>query len=309
MMVDAPSGWGLGNSGLAYIQWYQPFNHHEVYRTLVNSHLTWLVELGWPLRFLYVLAWLSVLLILWPRKPGLLRTIPAAVWIAFAIGSTFSSVAECLWLWILPIITLIGDLWWRWRSAEWPKPRVWLFASATSLLCIIASYTLGMLSPSRGIHGSPERVIVGNGQAKVWLVTDNQVLGSNFGRTLREYKLAYAVGLVPPGKNIPDDLHGDLLIICGKASSQQLSNLKAAASHFRRLLLVNPLFYPQECSIGNLGSVTVLYGEFSHSPAIQDWRMKLPNAVQMMPEVGDFVPDWPSRLLNGLATASDYEAH
>ena len=47
MMVDAPGGWGSGNSGDAFMGWYQPLNRYERYRTLVNSHFTWLVEWGW----------------------------------------------------------------------------------------------------------------------------------------------------------------------------------------------------------------------------------------------------------------------
>jgi len=57
MMVDAPTGWGLGNSGKAFMQWYQWVPRNEQYRTMVNSHLTWLVESGWPARFLYLFAW------------------------------------------------------------------------------------------------------------------------------------------------------------------------------------------------------------------------------------------------------------
>jgi len=47
MLVDAPLGWGFGKSGDAYMQWYQPVTRGEGYRTLVNSHFTWLVETGW----------------------------------------------------------------------------------------------------------------------------------------------------------------------------------------------------------------------------------------------------------------------
>src|SRR5690606_25281879 len=66
MMVDAPGGLGIRNSGNAYGQWYQPLDQHELYRTLVNSHLTWLVEVGWPLRFLYVFGWVTAVVLCWP---------------------------------------------------------------------------------------------------------------------------------------------------------------------------------------------------------------------------------------------------
>ena len=46
MMVDAPGGWGCGAAGDAFMCWYQPLDRNERYRTLVNSHFTWLAELG-----------------------------------------------------------------------------------------------------------------------------------------------------------------------------------------------------------------------------------------------------------------------
>ena len=53
MIADSPEGWGLGNSGSTYMQWYEPLDNSAGYRTLVNSHLTWLAEFGWPLRDVY----------------------------------------------------------------------------------------------------------------------------------------------------------------------------------------------------------------------------------------------------------------
>ena len=47
MIHDAPCGWGKGNAGEAFTNWYQPLDRRERYRTLVNSHLTELVERGW----------------------------------------------------------------------------------------------------------------------------------------------------------------------------------------------------------------------------------------------------------------------
>ena len=70
MMVDAPSGWGGGKSGQAYMNWYQPLDQHEAYRTLVNSHLTWLVELGWLGRFVYLTGWFTVFLMCFPPGGG-----------------------------------------------------------------------------------------------------------------------------------------------------------------------------------------------------------------------------------------------
>lgn len=72
MIADAPHGWGLGNAGHAYMEWYQPLSSMERYRTLVNSHFTWLVELSTPFRILYMTGWILILAITWryAKKKG-----------------------------------------------------------------------------------------------------------------------------------------------------------------------------------------------------------------------------------------------
>lgn len=85
MISDAPYGWGIGNSGSAYMKYYQPENRSEEYRTLVNSHFTWLVEFGWLERIAYISAWLIVLYVSFPRKRRLSATIPFAIISSFFI--------------------------------------------------------------------------------------------------------------------------------------------------------------------------------------------------------------------------------
>jgi hypothetical protein len=91
MMVDAPGGWGLGNSGSAYMNWYQTETRLESYRTLVSSHLTWLVELGWPLRFLYLAGWGAIFLLCWPTREQRWLAVPLGVWLAFGIAVAVDS--------------------------------------------------------------------------------------------------------------------------------------------------------------------------------------------------------------------------
>src|SRR5690606_38880648 len=110
MMVDAPGGWGIGNSGNAYGQWYQPLDQHELYRTLVNTHLTWLVEVVWPLRFLYVFGLFTAVVFCWKWHGRKRFSIPLGIWIAFGVAATFSLVAESPWLWILPGLNSIAVL-------------------------------------------------------------------------------------------------------------------------------------------------------------------------------------------------------
>lgn len=87
MMVDAPGGWGIGHSGKSYMEWYQPFDRSESYRTLVSSHLTWLVEFGWIGRFFYIFGWMSVFVLCAPSKRQAWTVIPFGIWISFFVSA------------------------------------------------------------------------------------------------------------------------------------------------------------------------------------------------------------------------------
>jgi hypothetical protein len=305
MMVDAPWGWGFGNSGRAYVQWYQPLDHHEIYRTLVNSHMTWLVEMGWLGRFLYLMAWVAPFLLCWPRHRTLFQAIPLAVWITFAVGAFFSSVAECIWLWGLPLLALFVAVWGRWREADWPKMIICSQGISASAIALFTIWAIGMVSPSRTVRGSADRVVLGGGQPTIWVLTDPKILGSDFGRTLRENMPPYSVGLITTPR-LPPDLQGNLLVVCGSVSSAELGTLSTLSSHFHRLILVNPAFYPKEFGIRDGRNLTVLYGEFARSPAVEEWRTQLVAHSIMIRGAGDFVPNWPIELLGRYTISSTY---
>jgi hypothetical protein len=146
MMVDAPEGWGGGESGRAYMEWYQPLSRFEEYRTLVSSHLTWLVELGWPFRLGYVFAWLLILRLCWPSPATPVRSIGLGIWTAFGISGLFSSVAESRLLWILPGMSLFAILLERIAKGCWPQPKFYAkglyWAAAIAFAFFVAVYNI-----------------------------------------------------------------------------------------------------------------------------------------------------------------------
>jgi hypothetical protein len=193
MMVDAPYGWGLGQSGNAFMSWYQPLEKSERYRTLVNSHLTWLTEFGWPLHGAYVLSWAMVLALCFglgkARMPMPLPEsaadtenednktkangsseptnysrftsrfqiglgVAAGIWVAFGVASGFSSVAEEPLLWILPLLSLGGVLIARVWQKIWPTSRAWGVAIVATLAVLAGLFAIGVSGVGMGDIGA-----------------------------------------------------------------------------------------------------------------------------------------------------------
>jgi hypothetical protein len=296
MMVDAPAGWGIGNSGKAYMQWYQPLNHHETYRTLVNSHLTWLVEVGWPLRFVYIFAWLSILALTYPSPERPWSAILLGIWIAFFVSSFFSSVAESVWLWAIPIAALSIALYIRWSSRVWMRSSTWLILGGLSALSIVMLVVIGSIEVGARIEATKSGIIIGQSDPKVWVVVDPKIIGTDYGRTLRQYVSDFAVGLTASNR-LPLDVKGDILVICGGLKQLDLQKVSSIVPHFRRILFVNPTFYPQEFKIGVPVQTSAIFGEFATSSSINEWKVSLGTQFSILSGAGDYIPNWPSALL------------
>jgi len=299
MMADAPWGWGIGNAGRAYMRWYQPVDRCERYRTLVNSHLTWLVELGWPLRFLYLCGWMAIFLLCGAKAGSQWRTVPCGIWAAFATASSFSSVAESPWLWVVPMAALLAVFASRARSGQWPPFGNWLRVAALSVLFCVSLWAAGRLEGSR-INGGRDRVVMGSGTPMVWLVADEESLGETFAKTLRKNLSAcvvgFSVGIVTSLDQLPRDVSGTRVVLTGAPagfSAERMGKVVAVAS---RLVLLAPAFFPQEAGFGADGmeNVEVVFGEFSQSPFLPAWEKT--GRVHCAAATGDYFPDWPEAL-------------
>ena len=107
MAVENPYGFGRGQSGNEFMQWYQPLGRTEGYRTMVNSYVTFLVEQG---VLCFALA-VCVVLSLWfytaplpgsPKSQSAIQTAMRASILAFLLTGFFSTTMENCLLWILP---------------------------------------------------------------------------------------------------------------------------------------------------------------------------------------------------------------
>jgi O-antigen ligase len=144
MIAAAPlTGWGAGESGRAYMNWYQDIGRTEGYSTMVNSYLHIGVEQGLPVlgAVLGVLAWL--LTTVWRRRRSArygvqvedrrnfsssvlqslsLSVAAGAAIVAWAVANVFTTLWIEPKLWIVPVMAAStiaigtakdrGRMWW-----------------------------------------------------------------------------------------------------------------------------------------------------------------------------------------------------
>jgi len=299
MMWDAPSGWGLGNSGSAYMSWYQPLDRGETYRTLVNSHLTWLVEFGWPLRLVYLFAWGAVFLLLWPNQNSSgLELIGCAVWLTFGVSAFFSSVAESPVMWSVPVLYIGGCLVTRGLQHRWPTAKAWILPIGSAVLVGLCLLLAGKEAARSDfpLRASTGRIIVGHGEPQTWVVATPEMVGPHYGRVLRQRSPTWqgpALGIVGSLQDIPE-VHASLLMIFSSVSARQKEALQAALPHYDQVALVNPEATPTQLGFNDklAPNIVAIFGDFSQRPSAYVWDQATGRPCHRLQGVGDFVGNW-----------------
>ncbi len=294
MIKDAPQGWGIGNAGRAYMDWYQPLDRTEQYRTLVNSHLTWLVELGWGGRFIYLFGWLMILLICWPIQNIGWLSIPFGIWLSLLVAAIFSSVAESPWLWVLPGISFVLVLGWRYRKHRWPASWLW---SAPPVLAAILVAIAYLSFPQSKICRTGGVVIVNQEMPSLWIAVDREILGKQYARVLRNAVpdlTNLTLGIVEEIEDLPKGPVNHV-ILSGRFTSGDA--LRCLHGSVERLTLVNPIGNPQDALQSSIDyrELNIFIGEFSQTSSAAAWAQTGKN--RSLPGIGDFIPDWPQHLL------------
>ena len=294
MMADAPGGWGLGSSGDAFMGWYQPLDRHERYRTLVNSHLTWLVEFGWPGRWVLAAAWMFAL------GCGIVRlkrrgdALPLAAMVCFGISALFSSVAEEWLVWPLPVAFAALSAWTLVQSPKPERVAVATCAAAGGLVLVGAFAVVGHLA-SRDlptIHRSYDgrRVAFGGCEPTQWAVFDSATMGGEtFGRALRAFAAEdqnadKSYGIAADIDAVPDSARR--LAICGRAARAPIP-----LERFRRLRelrILSPEDPAAWCRLPAPCPVEVFCGDLSPSCPMEDVK-----GLTVVPGASVYLPDWP----------------
>lgn len=297
MMADAPGGWGLGNAGAAFMSWYQPVERRENYRTLVGSHVTWLVEFGRMGRVAYIVGWLSVLgacgVFCFRRKDGL----PLALWLCLGTAAVFSSVAEAWEVWVLPVAAFVPVVLSVWRRCA----TVVGVSALIGLAFVEGIEFVGRRQAADAVvrivrDRAGGRTVVGvdagevGGCPRSWIVYDATVLGGpSFGRVLRAnikdlrdgpWGVADTLDAVPA--------HARRLAVCGKSAAGGVPSLGRFA-HLADVRVLSPE-KPQAWLAAKAGDVApkVFCGEFSAACPDDD----LPG-VTVVPGARDYLPEWP----------------
>jgi len=290
MMAASPEGWGYGNAARAYEQWFQPLEQNERYLHLVSSHLTWLVEMSWPLRCAYVAFWTGIFLLTFPSARLRWLIVPFGVWIVFFVTGIFSHVAQDWRMWILPTLTALAALFGRIKQRNWPK-NSFVVLSGVGVVTILAVFiVVGMIANTSPARGTWNRVFVGPDVPQTWVLVDKSVFGQNFGKTLRRYieqESSVSLGVTFKAASIPR-IENCIVLAAGEISAEDFAVLK----HARKLVLVNTKLSPRSLTKEEtmLVNMHVVFGEFSQSPAKVDWRTA--RFCEEIPGKGDYLGEW-----------------
>lgn len=279
MMADAPDGWGVGNSGQAFMNWYQPLDRTERYRTLVGSHFTWMVEFGGCGRFLYAFGWLLVLALSFRRWRRTGDALPAALWLTLAVAAVPTSVLEEWAVWILPMCASLPLL------VDWRRVGG-LSVGALVILALLAAIPIELLrltqpgavrcrAKGRTVEYNPS----GAGEVADWIVPNDAVVGADFPRRLRARGVS--MGLAKDSDLIPDGARR--IVVCGSLRRLRAERFRA----LEELLYLSPRFRP--LAVGADGKrgprVRVVVGEFSSS------ALDAPSGVEVLAGASDFMPE------------------
>jgi len=295
MMLDAPGGWGTGHAGETFMGWYQPLDRHERYRTLVNSHLTWLTEWGWCGRWLYVTGWLFLLGLGFVRLKKRSDALPLALWVCLGIGGFFSSVAESCVIWILPALAIAPLI--QTFLSETPTRRGFLAANASmgSGLLLVLLTVAGHLWPMHDLplHRTADgrQITVGGSEPTTWIVFDDTVMGGpTYGRALRDFLQTpegkgQTIGIASQLDAVPKDVRH--LILCG-AGARTAEPLRAFPQ-VETVRVLSPKDPRKWLSLRKtVPDLHVFCGELSPNCPTDD----LPG-LKTIPGAGDYLPTWP----------------
>lgn len=313
MMADAPDGWGRGQAGPAYSHWYQSMGGDTWQMTLVSDQLTHLVERNWVGRWTWIFGWIAVLALLWKFALRGFGAWGVAVWISLLVASMLNVMLYQKELWVVPLAAL-GLFAWRLARGEWRAWRgylVWLgLGLAASVVLTGALYAAcAWIRPAEpNIRHDGERIVVGTGSPRVWIVDDGEVLGGIYTQNLiRRHYLGTGESAAIPASvycrrlsAVPEKV--ERLVLAGRQGGTYLDLLKRGkAPQAREVVFLSPPFGPSSVPDMLLARslVAMLLGEFAARYVDVYGEGPYPAWVTVVKGAELFIPNWTGYVIGG----------
>jgi hypothetical protein len=230
-----------------------------------------------------------------------LRVITFSSWIVLGICGFFSSVLTLVWLWVIPCALLVLCVFLRVRSKDCPSKRQWQLAALAGLVGFLglqaAAHTV-----ARGnyIAASSEWIELGQAPKNVVIIQpDRQIVGDQYGHTIREYLDEVGGFTVLRDDSAQTDLNMfDTLVFSGSIPQLDLGQFAG------RIVWLNPPADVDDTTLKSLGekALTIVAGSLGDWRRLRVWQSLVdehPNwNLIALRGVADFIPNWP-RYLKG----------
>lgn len=294
MILDAPGGWGLGQSQTAYMQWYQGVDREERFLNLVSLHFTLLAELNWLWRIAYLGLLAIGFVLTFPGRFSRPLAVPFSIWSVFCVAGIFTHFSQSWPVYMLPLVALAIACLLRWHWKIWPGILAFLSGGLACALAFLVLTILGLLSESVVSQGGKQAIVIGAAGAKpaAWVVISTKILGRNYGKTLRRHllegKAMPALGFVMRPEYLPSN--PDAVVLCGTVDAEAIKTLVRRKP--QRVLLLNPDIFPEQ--LAEIPSVLAIFGEFAPSNVRSSWE-KSKHSVSIS-GAGNYLKNWPTVL-------------
>ena len=310
MMADALGGWGWTGAGRAYLNWYQPELVYCLTGSLMNDHLTNLVNLGLFGRFVYVFTALLALALTADLAFRRRQTIPFACVAAYLMMAWFNPIMSEGPLWIVPSLAFLYGLFrFPWRNvrcvAGWMTLSLALAIGVLGTVQAVGAYQTAHAEGPR-IYTQGRRVMVQSPKPRVWVVDDGRgALGGVLAcKDIRSFYSSWSdaegLGYVTDLADLPE-MGVERLVLAGKAGMDWLLKISEDESTRKRLpksvLFVSPPFLPSEIPEGvrALCCPEVLVGEFAARFSEEYQKPSL--NVKVVPGMEKYILRWMSYAL------------
>ncbi len=306
MLASAPNGWGFGKSAEAYEQWFEPVGEEVILKHLLSSHLTWLVEFGWPLRWLYLFLWMVAFSLLLPSRRFNFSGWGIAVWTAFLVA-LFYNAAGKWWNWPLPALWVIAALILRFRQKAPLSQGYWILSAVVAgILVGLPFMLLGLEVPKLSIDGrnGGNVVLVGAGKPTLAILGPNkEVLGNFYGQEIRkkwfkdDQNAGSVVIVAEPNSDASKLLSDCQLYVISGADEDALKKWESILTPKpdSKLLLINCRVEPDDWFKG-FSRVIYSHGEFYGDSFYPEWKEFSAThsavLIQDVPRSEAYITDW-----------------